>query len=221
MSAFLGPIHHMMFNKIKTAADRSRAVIELFREKHGEQADEIINAALPDGPVDFGDTSLEELIGGNPIHPFLQSLVDKVETAEATLVTALLYGFPENGRELLGDAFRKHGAETAEKVGGGLCETGAGVEAIANSINQIYLEGMPCDPGGSFSLQAENSLKVDHSACLHMPKWESVGAPVNVMCELMDEWILGFAKKLNPNAEMERLEAIAESAGSCSCLLKV
>lgn len=219
MSMFLGPIHYVMFDKIKTAAGRSRAVIDAFKNRFGVEAEETINATLPDGPVDFGDAKLEELLGDNPIHQFLQELIDRVETVEATLVTALLYRFPEESRELLSDAFRKHGEETAHKVANDGSE--AGLQTIANSLGQIYLEGMPCDQVSSFSLKGERSMQVDHTNCLHREKWETVGAPTEIMCELLDEWVLGFARGLNSGAKLERQASISKGADTCTCILKV
>ncbi len=217
MSMFLGPIHHLMYNKIKVAAGRAQSIIKTFKDKFGEEAEETIKAAMPDGPIDFGDTPLEELLGDNPIHQFLQSLIDKIETAEASLVTALLYRFPDESGELLKEAFAKHGGETAKADAG----TTAGLNEITSQLNQSYLEGMPCDPGGSFNQKDENSMEISHSDCLHKPKWDSVGAPADIMCGLLDSWVEGFAKALNPNAKVERGASLPKGSESCSCILTV
>lgn len=217
MSMFLGPIHFVMFNKIKIAAGRASAVIAAFEEKFPAETGETVKAALPDGPVDFGDRDLEDILGGNPIHQFLQSLIDKVETTEAALVTALLYRFPEEGKAILEEAFRGHGAATAKTLQGESAAQAGDLGSIENLLAQHYLEGLPCDPGGSYQANGDGSMDVAHSDCLHIPKWESAGAPVEVMCELMDAWVEGFAAAVVPGVKMERTEAIVKGASSCRC----
>lgn len=218
MSMFLGPIHYMMFNKIKIAAGRVQAVTEFFTNKFPEETAEIIKDAIPEGPVAFGEKPLDELLGDAPIHQFLQSLIDRVETSEATLVTALLYRFPDNGKKLLAEAFRNHGKETAQKA---MDKNGApsdDLNGATNLLSQSYLEGMPCDPAGSYS-NSDGVLEVTHSDCLHAPKWESVGAPKDLMCELLDEWVTGFAKAVNPQIKLERSGSIVKGASVCKCNL--
>lgn len=218
MSMFLGPIHYVMFNKIKIAAGRAAAVISLFEEKHPEQTREAVQAALPDGVVDFGGRSLEEILGDNPIHQFLQSLIDRIEQSEATLVTALLYSFPDDGKALLMEAFRAHGARTAKTSIDG-DEQARGADLIEKTLSLNYLEGMPCDPGGSYMKNGNSAIEVTHSDCLHMRKWESVGAPVETMCELLDAWVEGFIDAVSTGAKLERTQAIAKGASGCSCRL--
>lgn len=218
MSMFLGPIHYIMFNKIRVAAGRSLAVIETFKKKYPSETEETVKTALPEGVSDFGDTPLEELMGDNPIHQFLQGLIDKVETDEATLVTALLYRFPDDGRELLLEAFRSHGAETAEKALAGNGNE-RDLNTVVNMLGEHYLEGMPCDQVSSYDSNGENSIEVTQSDCLHMPKWESAGAPVETMCELLDGWVAGFANAVSPGIKMERSAAIVKGADACRCLI--
>ena len=221
MSAFLGPIHYIMFEKIKIAANRSHEVIEVFKNKHGKDAEETINAVLPEGPITFGETPLDEIIGNNPIHQFLQGLINEIETAEANLVTALLYRFPDDGKETLKEAFRVNGEKTAKSKIGDSSPAHLDLNGISNFIGQTYLEGMPCDQVSAYNRSSENSLQVDHSECLHLSKWESVGAPVDVMCELLDEWVSGSASALNAGASLTRSSSIVKGAPSCSCTINI
>ena len=214
MSMFLGPIHYIMFNKIKIAAGRSKAVISAFEKKYPAETGETVQAALPDGVVDFGDTPIEELLGDNPIHSFLQSLIDKVETAEASLVTALLYRFPDDGKKLLTESFKSHGAETALSL-----EAESAGQSVDNMLMQHYLEGMPCDQVSSYQTDGNGSTVVEHSDCLHQNKWESSGAPFETMCELLDSWVEGFAAAVKPGIKLERTQAIAKGDSKCSCKL--
>jgi len=203
-----------MFNKIKIAAGRAAAVISAFEKKYPNETGETVRAALPDGPVDFGDAVLDEILGDNAIHSFLQSLINKVETAEGTLVTALLYRFPDDGKELLTEAFRSHGAETALAL-----QAESAGQGVENMLMQHYLEGMPCDQVSSYRSDGNGSTIVEHSDCLHQNKWESVGAPFETMCGLMDAWVEGFTAAVEPGVKLERTQAIAKGDSKCSCKL--
>jgi len=216
MSAFLGPIHYMMFNKIKIAADRSRFVVEAFKEKHGAVADETVKAALPDGLVDFGQTKLDEMIGDNPIHQFLQGLIDGVEIAEAALATAFLYRFPDDAEQILEKAFYDHGFQTAKKLLDGK-PNGSPIQTFQQVIGANYLEGMPCDQVSSYQPQNKTSVEVSHSDCLHKMKWDEAGAPAHIMCKLLDKWVEGCAKAIDPTMTLSRSESIVNGATECRC----
>lgn len=216
MSMFLGPIHYMMFGKIKTAADRARAVVEAFRAKYPAETDAVVKAALPNGLIDFSGKDLEELIGDNPIHGFLQGLINDVETAEAALVTAFLYRFPDDGEAVLKKAFYDHGFSTARNEMGEAGNGGNPLMMFQRIIGGHYLEGMPCDQVSSYRM-AGNSLEISHTDCLHRPKWEAAGAPAAVMCELMDQWVLGTARAVNPGITLVRQTSIIGGNGECRC----
>lgn len=216
MSMFLGPIHFMMFGKIQTAADRSRAVVDAFRLKYPADTDAVVKAALPDGLIDLSDKQLDNILGDNPIHGFLQGLIDEVETAEASLATALLYRFPDDGEAILKKAFFDHGSAVARRE---LADSGSGGNPQAlfqRIIGGHYLEGMPCDQVSSYRMTG-NTLEISHSDCLHRPKWESAGAPVAVMCELMDQWVLGCARAISPGITLTRQASIIGGANECRC----
>ncbi len=215
MSMFLGPIHYIMFNKIKTAAGRSRAVVETFNKKYPNESEDTVKAALPEGLVDFGDTTLDELLGDNMIHTFLQGLIDQVETTEAKLVTALLYRFPEDGTELLKEAFKSHGAQTAKKAMASQNGAERNIDTALNILGEFYLEGMPCDQVSSFSSNSPGTMDVEHSDCLHRHKWENAGAPLETMCELLDKWIEGCVQEINPKIKLERETAIVKGSTTC------
>jgi hypothetical protein len=210
-----------MFSKIKIAADRTRAIIDAFKGKFGADVEETIKAALPEGAIDFGDTPLEELLGSNPIHQFLQGLIDRIESAEGTLVTSLLYSFPDDGKELLLATYQNHGEETAKKQSGGSGNGPLDLNGIANFLNQVYLEGMPCDVVSSYAQNGDGSMRVDHNECLHRSKWENSGAPVEIMCELLDAWVEGCAKALNPGAKIDRESSIITGGEKCTCTISI
>lgn len=218
MSAFLGPIHYLMFGKIKIAADRSRMIIEAFNAKYPAETAETVKAALPDGLISFEGITLEDLIGDNPIHQFLQGLIDRIEVTEAALVTALLYRFPDDAEKLLAKAFYDHGVSVAKReLANSPATTGQEMALVQNIVGKNYLEGMPCDSVSSYRRTAPETLDVTHTECLHNPKWDAAGAPAHVMCHLLDQWILGCAQAINPKITLTRDASIVEKARECHC----
>ena len=216
MSAFLGPIHYMMFNKIKIAADRSRFIVNTFREKFGPEADELVKTAIPDGITDFGDKKLDEIIGDANIHSFLQGLIDEVEVKEAALATAYLYKYPDAAEGLLENAFFEHGKQTTIKAIEGK-SNGSPLSSFQHAVGMNYLEGMPCDQVSSFMMNGKDSLKVSHSDCLHLAKWETAGAPAHTMCKLLDKWVAGCANAVDPKLALARSASIVNGASECLC----
>lgn len=217
MSAFLGPIHYLMFGKIKTAADRSRLIIETFKAKYPAETAETVKAALPEGLITLEGVTLEELIGDNPIHQFLQGLIDRIEVNEAALVTALLYRFPDDAEKLLAKAFYDHGFSVAKRELGNSPAAGQEMAMVQNIVGKNYLEGMPCDSVSSYRRTAPETLDVTHTECLHGPKWDAAGAPAHVMCHLLDQWVLGCAQAVNPKIILIRDASIVDKARECHC----
>lgn len=218
MSLFLGPIHYMMFGKIKIAANRSRMIIDAFSAKYPAETAETVKAAVPDGIISFEGATLEQLIGDNPIHQFLQGLIDRIEVNEAALVTALLYRFPDDAEELLAKAFYDHGFSVAkQELANHPAAPGQEMGLFQNIIGKNYLEGMPCDSVSSYRRTAPETLEVTHSDCLHGPKWDAAGAPAHVMCRLLDRWVLGCAQAINPKLTLTRGSTIVDGARECRC----
>lgn len=217
MSLFLGPIHYLMFGKIKTAADRSRMIIDTFSAKYPAETAETVKAALPDGLISFEGVTLDELIGDNPIHQFLQGLIDRIEENEAALVTALLYRFPDDAEKLLAKAFYDHGFSVAKREIGSSPAAGQEMALFQNIVGKNYLEGMPCDSVSTYRRTAPDTLDVTHTECLHGAKWEAAGAPMHVMCHLLDQWVLGCAQAINPKITLTRSASIVDKARECRC----
>ncbi len=218
MSLFLGPIHYLMFGKIKTAADRSRMIIDTFKAKYPAETAETVKAALPEGLINFEGVTLEQLIGDNPIHQFLQGLIDRIEVNEAALVTAMLYRFPDDAETLLAKAFYDHGFSVAKReLGDSPAAAGQEMAVFQNIIGKNYLEGMPCDSVSTYRRTTPQTLDVAHSECLHGSKWDAAGAPAHVMCRLLDQWVLGCAHAINPKISLTRGASIVDNAQECRC----
>lgn len=203
MSLILGPIHHWLFGKILVAEERAFALAEALaaagvgddliplRERYGER---------------LAGKELATLVGENPIHQFLQGLITKVQLFEASLVEA-----HADRVELLYETARRHGEETGRRLAEGKRRT---AEEIARLLNDTQLEGMPCDPGATFTPFPDGAgFDYTHSACNHIGNWSYTGVDIPTMCRLYNRWIEGFVEGLGGGFRLE--ETIADGAARC------
>lgn len=92
MSAFLGPIHTWLYNKIKFQDAMALEVLNLAEEK-GYAND--LKSRTDNRYGVLGNGSLEEMIDPGNIHGWLQEKVSMVENRLAYAVTALTEPDPE------------------------------------------------------------------------------------------------------------------------------
>ena len=148
MSAFLGPIHYWLYNKIKL---QHEIVEEIFQigEKHGLSLREECTQAY--GSLE--NKPLEEMIDLSNIHGWLQDKVSLVEYQYAYSITKLLKEKPETIDEI---------KQILSNKGKKLAETLANQEPNAQKIYQVIsdnlLDGMPCDHAYSILSQGEMIL---------------------------------------------------------------
>lgn len=217
MSMFLGPIHYWLFGKIKIVESRRDAYISALKGKFGDKAVGLIEGLNKDYGARLDDgQALENIVGNNPIHGFLQSLIQKVEMGEGKLVAAAFDKFNGDAFNLLLEASEKHGKETGERA---LKEKGISdpsAEDVFNLLNDYLLEGMPCDQAAFAHPKSQNSFDLEHKMCLHSQNWKAAGAPFMEMCCFTHAWIGGFVKATQPRMKYESKAAIA--AGDPGCL---
>lgn len=118
MSKFLGPIHYIMYEKIKF---QDILVKELLSKE------ELVELNKKLAPVSNDD--LENLIDGDNIHGWLSSQIDIVESRLAYAIKK-----KDNAKEV----FYNFGKSLPK-------ENYASNEELFNAINLIILDGMPCD----------------------------------------------------------------------------
>lgn len=186
MSAFLGPIHYWLYNKIQL---QQQLVDEIYvlGEKNGLSLKDECNTRFGD----FENKPLEEMIDHGNIHGWLQERVAQVEYKYAYSVTKLLENNPES-KALLMTISKDKGIDLAIVV----------KEYIPNAIG-IYkvitdnlLDGMPCDHANKVIKQSENEVTWIRETCVHRSYWEEVGGDINIYYELRDAWIGGLVKEL-------------------------
>lgn len=181
MSAFLGPIHHWLYNKIQLQEELiSEILLTAAREGwdipsvEGISADGV-NPALPslDSSIDLGN-----------IHGWLQWQIGLSEAKYAQLVTGLLEGGPERILALEKAAYafgQRHSIDTQ-----------ADPAAAYQALNDSLLDGMPCDHVNQITTQGEGSLSWQRTERLHDVYWNQAGGNAEVYYTLRSWLIAGM-----------------------------
>lgn len=131
MSKFLGPIHYMMYDKIKFQDKLTEAILD-------KDELEKLNNEIP--PVEV--KPLEEIIDQDNIHGFLSSKIDIVESR-------LFYAI-KHGKDVLTKVY-----EVGKSVAP---ESFLNQEDMFTKLNNYILDGMPCDHALCANLDDDDNL---------------------------------------------------------------
>nr|WP_302596734.1 hypothetical protein [uncultured Cellulosilyticum sp.] len=185
MSAFLGPIHFWLYNKIQLQQDIVEDMIKL-----GETVGIADLKQTLDEKYGVSERRpLEEVIDEMNIHGWLQGQVSQVEYKLAECVKALLAQDAAN-MESLKTLFFKRG----EAVGSKLAQTeGLNLEMIYKGISDSLLDGMPCDHAIRIVSQDEQEIVWERMTCVHERYWQEVGEAIHHYYALREEWLKGLA----------------------------
>jgi hypothetical protein len=180
MSAFLGPIHYWLYNKIKIQND----IVEEILDYADEQGINIRTTAYEK----FGDGELkplEEVIDVTNIHGWLQERVSRVENKLAFAVTKLLQVNPES-LDSIKNIFKNKGAEVST------FNKDTKIEEIYKALNDTLLDGMPCDHAISVIYNDDNEIIWRRNTCVHEQYWKAHGGDIKNYYLLRDEFIKGL-----------------------------
>lgn len=182
MSAFLGPIHYWLYNKITLQNNMVEAVIQ-FAESKNLSYD--LRSMLDNqyGTIDL--RPLEEQIDTSNIHGWLQECVSTVEYRLAYAVTALLKEGSKNLEELK-EIFRNLGEKESS------LNKDATVSEAYKSLNDTLLDGMPCDHANLLVSQEDHEIIWKRNLCVHENYWSEVGGDINMYYILREEYIKGL-----------------------------
>ena len=181
MSAFLGPIHFWLYNKIKIQN-------EIVEETLDYATNSLNNNMRDDLYNKFGDGDLkplDQVIDVTNIHGWLQERVNQVEKKLAYTVTELTKNNPENF-QIIKDIFKSKGAEVST------LEKDSSLDEIYKAINDTLLDGMPCDRANSVVSQEDNEIIWKRNVCVHQQYWDDVQGDINDFYTLRDEFIEGL-----------------------------
>ena len=183
MSAFLGPIHYWLYNKIQLQEELIKDIVF-----HGgkEQWQVFADGSLAEKTVNKELRPLNELIDVMNIHGWLQERVQDAEARYALLVTTLLAEDPSRLSSLEEIAFQfgqKHALEPDSDA-----------SDAYRKIDDSLLNGMPCDRVNVLTEQDVDRTSWQQEEDIHAPFWEAVSGDPKVYYQLRRKIMEGMLK---------------------------
>lgn len=178
MSAFLGPIHHWLYGKVRFQNELVEEILAAAREKGWTN---VFAGADSLGVLEDGD--LADLIDPYNIHGWLQERVSLVERRLAYTVTSLTKENPERLNEIchIADAFgRKHAF------------AGESIDDAYRHLETILLNGMPCDRVNVVLQQDEQEISWEQVADIHEAYWREFEGDPAMYDEIRKSLIRGI-----------------------------
>ena len=219
MSAFLGPIHYWLFNKIKLVEARQKEVTTALAEKYGDDVKTISEATLAKHGGFYGDTPLEDMIGDTPIHTYLAGAIENVETREATLLAEVIKKYGAEAKEIAKKTARANGEKLGKAEASEISDGNPTADDILKGVKNTFLDGMPCDHVSGIEDASDTQVTETHSECLHTGYWKAAGAPEGFMCDYLGSWIDGFAGAVK--GKHTRAKALAKGDARCEDIYEV
>jgi hypothetical protein len=175
---------------------------------------EAVESARAEHGYEPPEVPLEEAVGGANIHEFLSEQVHRVEASEAAVVRAILEASGQEAEELIKAAAYDHGRSVGESLKARGRILGEVLPDLANGLNLALLDGMPCDHATALAEQGPDRMVLRRSLAVHRPAWESAGADVALMAELLGRWSQGVLEGLSPDVKFNRT-VHADGVGWC------
>jgi hypothetical protein len=197
MSKFLAPIHGWLFNKILLLEDIEKEIVKSFnnetlRAAHTKAA-ETLGGFLPNEP-------LENLIDQSNIHGWLQKTITTAESRQAAFVKAVIEEDIKNV-DTIKAIYEAKGKDVAKQMG--IIES---AKDAFSSLNNVLLEGMPCDRVNVVVEDTEHKFVWKTQQCVHKANWETNGVEVEYYYRFREAFTKGFVTEfnvLNYNYEIE------------------
>ena len=181
MSAFLGPIHHWLYNKINIQDRLTDAYLVFAAEAGMNDLREAAAAKYGEMP----EGSLENLIDESNIHGWLQSKITLVENRYAFVVTEILKRNPSYMEQLEKLAFefgKKNSPLTADST----------AKTAYQLLNDTLIDGMPCDHVNMLISAEENEVIWERTQCVHAQYWTANGGNTAAYYNLRAQLIKGL-----------------------------
>lgn len=179
MSAFLGPIHFWLYNKIGNQEKLTKEIADLA----------VQNGWIEDGAC-FIKTlpPLETVIDEGNIHGWLQAQISDAETRYASLVKRILSG-DGNRLEALCKEAGRFGREYAIDA-----ET---AEAAYKAFEDFFVNGMPCERVNAVTESTEEKLSWEITQDIHAQYWNNDSSPYyTIRKRVMEGMLAGTNYKL-------------------------
>lgn len=187
MSAFLGPIHHWLYNKINIQHNIVENII-LFTEENNINIDLRNTLSEKFGVIEM--KPLEEVIDVTNIHGWLQEKLSLEEYRLAYAVTSILDKDPKLLDEIK-TIFYNMGKSISSLT------NSESLEEVYKAINDTLLDGMPCDRANELLSNDENEVQWRRNVCVHKNYWDEVNGDIDTYYLLRDEFIKGLLGNIN------------------------
>lgn len=191
MSKFLAPIHTWLFNKIVLLETIEKSIIHEFNSDANiallNQLKETFGDFIPNLP-------LEDLIDQSNIHGWLQERINIAENRQAAFIHQLIEQSKDN-LEIIKSVYFKEGLRQGELVK----TTVTGPNEIFQALNNVLLEGMPCDRVNSVVEQSPDKIVWNTLLCVHKNNWESNQVNVEYYYDFRASFTKGFVEGINHN----------------------
>lgn len=179
MSAFIGPIHKWLYNKIIFQEQITDLILEI-SEKKGinnirKNADELF------GTVPKED--MESIIDKNNIHGWLQDKISIAEKRFAYVVTTIEL-FNSDIMDIVLFTVKSFGKEFSD-----LKDSDA--EGIYNFLEEVLLNGMPCDRVNTLIEKNEDVVLWKQNVDIHQPFWNIENGNVENYYKIRNTFIEG------------------------------
>lgn len=184
MSAFLGPIHYWLYNKIQIEDKMVEAILSLNSEKNYVEA---LDEKTAEECGILEKKPLEEMIDETNIHGWLQHKVNIVESRLGFSVTEILKGNPEAKKDVLAAVYAL-GCEVAKEKGSALQSAEEGYKRLEDML----LDGMPCDHVNELVSASSDEVVYRRRICIHDAYWSSIGGDVDNYYRIRSKFIEGF-----------------------------
>ena len=220
MSAFMGPVHHWLFNKIKIVEDREKALLDFFVKKYGDKPEKLGKELREKYGPWFGAEPLDELIGQSPINGFFAETIERVETREAALIKALRDACGAEAGKFIMDAAYNHGQKFGRAAVEEYGTENPNPEDIHKVLKNYFLDGMPGDNVVEIKQNSDVEFIEKHIHCLHMAYWKKAGAEERFMCDYICRWIDGFVDVVGGKIKHACTKSIAKGDTNCVYVFK-
>ena len=176
MSAFLGPIHSLMYQRVKNVHQIVNELAAFADEQDWgvSREDYVVNEFAP----------IEEVIDLSNIHDSLSGMVNHAEETYAAAIAMLLKEHPER-LPMIENKLRQIGAATP--IGGDLSG-----EQVCYRLQDILLDGMPCDRASEITLDENGNVQIVRRVDLHSGYFEAVGLDGALYEQLLQCYIEGL-----------------------------
>jgi len=181
MSAFLGPIHTWLYNKIKFQDAMTDAILDL-AEENGYSKELRPRTDSRYGVLEKGN--LEDMIDTGNIHGWLQEKVSLVENRMAYVVTELLEPDQERLSHIIDVVLEFGKRNSADK--------NITVRKGYDYLESTLLNGMPCDRVNELIQESEDKLVWRQTQDIHGAYWAMIRGDVTHYYALRELLIKGM-----------------------------